>query len=185
MNNVGIYQIVHSKTGKRYVGQALNIERRWKEHLRSLSRGAHTSKYLQRAWDKYGGDSFTFAILELCQPDELDCREQHYLDEGADYNVLKFARSPKGVVRSAETRQRISDALKGKAKSASHRANLAAAGMGKVQSQESRDRKSATQKGRPHSPEHRAKLAAANKARTGYKHSPETIAKIKLAMAAR
>ena len=177
----GIYQITHSETGRRYVGQARNIERRWREHVRALRRGGHTSRYLQRAWDKYGADAFSFSVIETCSLEMLDKREQVQLDASSDFNVLKLARSPLGVVRSQETKDRIAKALTGKAKSPEHRASLSRANMGKVQSPEVRARKSATQKGRPHSPEHRAKLTAANKSRTGYRHSPETIEKMRAA----
>lgn len=175
----GIYQITHKDSGRRYVGQAKNIKRRWREHTRSLENGRHTSSYLQRAWDKYGAGSFAFSVIEICQIEALDEREQLQLDQGADFNVLKFARSPLGVKRSQETKDRISRALKGKPKSVAHRASLAKAGMGKVQTLESRTKKSEAAKGRPHSTEHRAKLTAANKARTGYRHTPETIEKMR------
>jgi group I intron endonuclease len=181
----GIYQIVHVATGKRYVGQAKDIAKRWVTHRRSLSRGAHTSRHLQRAWDKYGADAFAFEVVELCEIADLDAREQFHMDQRADFNVLLFARSPIGVVRSDETRRKIADALRGKPKSPEHRAALSRANLGKMQPMEVRRKKSATQKGRPHSPEHRAKLTAKNKARTGYRHSPETIEKIKAAARAR
>lgn len=177
----GVYQIAHIDSGRRYVGQATNIKRRWREHVRSLQRGAHTSRHLQRAWIKYGQPSFEFSVIETCPPAMLDEREQFHLDAGADFNVLKLARSPRGVIRSQQTCARIAQALRGKPKSAEHRAKLSIANMGKVQSVEMRARKSATMKGRPHSPDHRAKLTAANKARTGYRHSPETIEKIRSA----
>ncbi len=177
----GIYQILHEGSGKRYVGQAKNIARRWGGHRRHLERGEHTSSHLQRAWVKYGAESFSFHVLETCELNDLDAREQFYIDERAEFNVLKLARSPLGVKRSQETKDRIAHALKGKPKSAEHRARLSAANMGKVQSAEMRAKKSATQKGVPHSAEHRAKLTAANKARAGYRHTPEAIAKIKAA----
>jgi group I intron endonuclease len=177
----GIYQIVHIETGRRYVGQAKNIKRRWSQHVRALSRGKHTSSHLQRAWDKYGIEAFAFHVIELCQLELLDDCEQFHLDARSEFNVLKLARSPRGVKRSQETCDAISRALSGKPKSAEHRANLSAANIGKVQSPETRAKKSATQKGRPHSPEHRAKLAAINRSRIGYRHTAETIAKIRAA----
>ena len=173
IDGAGVYQIVHIATGRRYVGQAKNVNRRWREHRRDLAKGGHTSLHLQRAWIKYGPDAFQFTLLHSCNEIMLDELEQHELDAGAVFNVLKYARSPRGVARRDETKQRISAALRGKEKSAAHRAALSAANLGKRQSAEVRAKKSATQKGRAHSPEHRAKLAAANKARTGYRHTPE------------
>lgn len=181
----GIYQIVHVASGKRYVGQAKDIAKRWVTHKRTLSRGVHASRHLQRAWDKYGADAFAFEVIEVCDIPDLDTREQFHIDHRADFNVLRFARSPLGVVRSEETRRKIASALRGKPKSPEHRAALSKANAGKVQPMEVRLKKSATQKGRPHSPEHRAKLAARNRERTGYKHTPEAIEKIKAAARAR
>lgn len=174
-NESGIYEIVHVETGRRYVGQATNIRRRWRHHRCDLKHGRHTSSHLQRAWLKYGASAFEFRIIEICPLELLDVREQIQLDIGAGFNVLKLARSPKGVVRSEETKRRISDALRGKVKSVDHRANLAAAGRGKRQSEESRAKKSAALKGRVFTDEHRAKISAANK---GRKLTPEAKAKI-------
>lgn len=183
--SAGIYQIKHIATGRRYVGQAKNIAKRWSRHRRDLAKGIHTSRYLQNAWNKYGAEGFTFDVIEVCDVQILDEREQFHIDQGASFNVLLFARSPRGVVRTQETKNKIADALRGKAKSPEHRAALSAANTGKTQSLEIRKKKSATQKGRPHSPEHRAKLAAKNRERAGYRHTPETIQKIKDAMRAR
>lgn len=174
----GIYEIVHVETGRRYVGQATNIGRRWRDHRCDLKHGRHTSLHLQRAWLKYGPDAFAFKVIEVCSVEHLDAREQAQLDLGADFNVLKLARSPRGVVRSEETKRRIADALRGKAKSAEHRANIARAGRGKRQSAESRAKKSAALMGRVFTAEHRAKISAANK---GRRLSPETRAKISAA----
>lgn len=181
----GIYQIVHVASGRRYVGQAKDIPKRWVTHKRTLSRGDHTSRHLQRAWDKYGADAFAFEVVEMCDTFALDAREQFHMDQRADFNVLRLARSPLGVVRSDETKRKIAAALRGKPKSPEHRAALSKANSGKVQPMEVRLKKSATQKGRPHSPEHRAKLAARNRERAGYKHTPEAIEKIKAAARAR
>lgn len=181
----GIYQIVHTDTGRRYVGQAQDIKLRWRSHRYKLNAGESNSSHLQRAWLKYGASSFTFSVIEYCEPEILDEREQFHIAHKSEFNVMKLARSPRGVKRSDETRQRISDALSGKPKSAEHRLKLSRANTGKIQPLEVRAKKSAKQKGVAHSPEHRAKLTASNKARAGYKHTPETIAKIRAACANR
>src|SRR5438128_6005641 len=48
-----IYQIRHTESGKVYVGSAINPRQRWGMHLKDLRKGAHHSRYLQRAWIKY------------------------------------------------------------------------------------------------------------------------------------
>lgn len=161
----GIYQIRNAANGKSYIGSAINIRKRWREHRKALLKQSHHSSTLQRAWDKYGADAFVFEILRFVTRKENLIRvEQHYLDRfrSADkkigYNISPTAGSCLGVVRTPETK-----------------AKLSAANKGKKHSPESRAKMSAARKGFALSPEHVAKLSAANK---GKKASPETRAKL-------
>lgn len=109
----GIYKITNLVTGKCYVGSAVNISRRWGEHKTALNNKKHHSKHLQRAWDMYGKDSFEFEVVELVEKQLLIQRDQYWIDElssyGKDgYNTNPKAASSLGVVRSSETRERIS-----------------------------------------------------------------------------
>ena len=93
----GIYQIKCVPTGKIYIGSSVDIYRRWQDHRSSLnsSRRTHHSKYLQRAWIKYGAEQFEFSIVELCAKDDLVVREQHYIDTWQPaFNVSKSAIAP-------------------------------------------------------------------------------------------
>jgi group I intron endonuclease len=74
----GIYKIVNIKNDKFYIGSAVDINRRWKCHRRCLKNGNHENIHLQRAYNKYGEESFVYEIVEKT-PDIL-LREQHYLD---------------------------------------------------------------------------------------------------------
>jgi group I intron endonuclease len=76
----GIYQIQCRTTGKCYVGSSKQIYVRWSQHRSRLRRGKHTGVHLQRAWAKYGAEVFVFSVLEECGRDELEAREQHYID---------------------------------------------------------------------------------------------------------
>ena len=67
----GVYQILCIPTAKIYVGSSLNISERWWEHRWDLRRGTHHSRYLQRAWDKYGEEAFVFSILEYVEDPDL------------------------------------------------------------------------------------------------------------------
>ena len=40
----------------------------------------HNNDYLQKSFNKYGLDCFSFYILEKCSPDDLDEREIYYID---------------------------------------------------------------------------------------------------------
>lgn len=62
---IGIYSICCLNTGKLYVGSSVNISKRVKQHSSELARGIHKNIYLQRAWNKYGGNSFRFNLIDL------------------------------------------------------------------------------------------------------------------------
>ena len=57
----GIYEIVNTVTGKRYVGSAVNLEKRELSHFSGLRRGDHRKAHFQHSFDKYGESAFEFA----------------------------------------------------------------------------------------------------------------------------
>jgi group I intron endonuclease len=74
---VGIYKIV-SPTGKFYIGQAINIERRFHEYKRL--QGCKTQTILYRSFKKYGVENHNFEILCECDCIQLNELERHYQD---------------------------------------------------------------------------------------------------------
>ena len=62
-----IYKITNLIDGKVYIGQTINYNRRKANHFRKLELGTHANVHLQRAYDKYGRDSFKIEIIELSQ----------------------------------------------------------------------------------------------------------------------
>lgn len=76
----GIYRIRNIVNNKSYIGHAIDIRKRWLEHLNALRHGIHHSYHLQKSWDKYGEDSFEWTILEECEEDKLIEREQHWMN---------------------------------------------------------------------------------------------------------
>lgn len=72
---IGIYCILNKLNGKIYIGQSVNIEKRWIHHKHSLNTHNHRNNHLQNSWDKYGQNSFEFNILELCDKDNLNDNE--------------------------------------------------------------------------------------------------------------
>ena len=60
---IGIYKIENKVNGKVYIGQSIDIEKRWKSHISYLNKGIHRNKHLQSAWDKYGEGNFDKKIL--------------------------------------------------------------------------------------------------------------------------
>jgi len=111
----GIYQIKNTLNGKCYIGSAVDIQRRWRDHLSALRRGQHCNGHLQRSFEKYSEDAFMFAVLEQVEDtSQLIIREQHYLDTlKPEYNISPTAGSSLGVRRTEETRQKVSESKTG------------------------------------------------------------------------
>jgi len=112
----GIYKLVNRATGKCYVGQSQRAQKRIKEHFRLLRNKKHPNTHLQRAYNKYGAESFYGAIeVECSNLEELDRLEELFLqgcawfEEPTIYNIADFAKAPmRGKQHSMEVRERIS-----------------------------------------------------------------------------
>lgn len=96
--NCGIYKITNVVNGKFYIGSSNNLKKRKREHFWSLDKGNHVNAHLQRAYDKYGKDSFEFDVLEFLNNDEnLLEIEQFYIDTtdccnlSVGYNINEYA----------------------------------------------------------------------------------------------
>jgi group I intron endonuclease len=70
MNKSGIYKII-SPTGKIYIGQSINIEKRWEGHKRYNGIGPK----LKNSYDKYGFENHMKEIIEECNIEQLNIRE--------------------------------------------------------------------------------------------------------------
>lgn len=90
-----IYKIVNKNNGKFYIGSTKNIEKRKHKHFEDLKHKKHHSIYLQRAYDKYGENSFIVEVKELKISSEKELRqlEERYIrfcwSSGKLYNVSK------------------------------------------------------------------------------------------------
>lgn len=85
---IGIYEIVNNINGKRYVGRTTNLKHRKNHHFNDLRKGEHYNRFLQRSFNKYGEDAFTFNVLEHCPSleDTIE-RERYYIELlGTEYN---------------------------------------------------------------------------------------------------
>ena len=78
---IGIYKITNKINGKCYIGQSINIKRRWRNHKKDAfwKNGPDYEYPLYRAFRKYGVDNFSFEVLELCTQDELNQKEIEYI----------------------------------------------------------------------------------------------------------
>jgi group I intron endonuclease len=83
-HNSGIYRIYNTITKDCYIGQSKDIAKRIQEHKNLLQRNKHTYRngqpsLLQKAWNKYGQESFRFEIIDKCSIEELDDAEQFWI----------------------------------------------------------------------------------------------------------
>lgn len=123
----GIYSIEHVASGRRYVGSAANIDKRWKEHRRQLARGVHHSRFLQRAWDKHGDHGFRFSVVLFCDRHNLLWYEQALIDAWRpEYNSAPTAGSQLGLKMSDEAKAKMSVAAKRTRNFTGHRHSEAA-----------------------------------------------------------
>jgi len=76
----GIYIIRNLVNNKVYIGQSIDIKRRWGEHKRKYKQESERKdSYLYKAMYKYGVDAFSFDILEECDKEKLNEREIYYI----------------------------------------------------------------------------------------------------------
>ena len=83
----GIYKITNLVNGKSYIGQSIDIHRRWYEHKRDSKLSSVQATYpLYRAFQKYGIENFSFEILEETTKEELNKKERYYIQLYDSYN---------------------------------------------------------------------------------------------------
>ena len=108
----GIYKILNTTNGHFYIGSAVNIVRRFRQHKHDLIHNRHRNSILQASFNRYGEASFVFQLVEAV-PDLklLVAVEQRYLDLHCDgkvtcYNIATVAESSLGIKRSPEAIER-------------------------------------------------------------------------------
>lgn len=111
----GIYSIINTVNGKVYIGKALCIYRRIKNHIGALNmRSKDENRHLINAWFKYDRSSFKYEVLEYLDKDEnkIAERELYWIDYYSSLNRksgynLRYDSST-GLIVSEETRQKLS-----------------------------------------------------------------------------
>ena len=75
----GIYKITNIDNQKCYVGQAVNLGDRWKQHIKKgLGADPPTRNKLYPAMKSIGPENFTFEVTEICDRSLLDSREDYW-----------------------------------------------------------------------------------------------------------
>lgn len=111
-NKIGIYCIENKINKKKYIGSSKDVYKRKNRHFSELKNLKHKNVKLQRSYNKYGKDNFSFYVIEFVENEnELIIREQHYIDSiKPEYNINLIANSSLGVKRSEETKEKVRQA---------------------------------------------------------------------------
>lgn len=115
---IGIYRFVNNTNGKSYVGRSNDLRHRYTEHISLLRRNAEPCVKLNRAWQKYGEDSFSYEILCYCDESELNEKEVYYIslfDSFKNgYNCTMGGGGIVGYKHTDEAKEKIGRAFRGK-----------------------------------------------------------------------
>jgi hypothetical protein len=97
---MGVYQIKNKVNGKLFIGSSLDLNGAWNKCNFFLRMGGHPNKELEQDWKAFGGDAFSFEIIDQIKPreeilpsfderkkykDELEGMEQLWLEELQPY----------------------------------------------------------------------------------------------------
>ena len=142
--------------GKKYVGQATDLEER-QNRWKCLTQ-PYAGPAINAARAKYGIDNFGFEILKECEDEELDKWEKYYIKElntkaPFGYNLTDGGGGKSGFTVSEETRKKMSEAQKGE----KHHM------YGKHLSEETRNKLSEAHRGKKITEEMRKKMSEAHK----------------------
>lgn len=78
---IGIYKFTNKITGESYIGQSVNLKRRYNDHKNIKNDGS----YFHRMLSHYGFSNFEYEILEECSKNNLNEREKFYISK---YNTV-------------------------------------------------------------------------------------------------
>jgi group I intron endonuclease len=169
----GIYRIICKPTGKSYIGQSKNIEKRWWTHLDGLENGCSPHIKLQRAWNLYGKEAFSFEILKTCSEDQLTWQEAFFMDF---YDSLENGFNIRGMTLEDDL---VKHCYQGKKHTEETRRKMSLSAKGRKHTDEAKKKMSEAKKGKPTkawSEEAKLKLS---QQRLGIPKSPETIERMR------
>lgn len=107
----GVYSITNKINGKVYVGQSLDIDRRWISHKTKKGTSG-----IGAAIRKYGARNFEFCVLMLCCKEWMNHWEMYYISkfDSVAPNGYNLTHGGDALIKvSGITRKKISDALRG------------------------------------------------------------------------
>lgn len=77
----GIYKITNQETNECYIGQAVDVAKRWKDHAKcGLGIDTPANNKLYKAIEEYGIWNFSWELLEKCERIQLNEKEKYYIE---------------------------------------------------------------------------------------------------------
>lgn len=102
-----IYVIRCLANSRVYVGSAKRSAIRLRTHWNELAKGTHANPFLRRAWNKYGAESFSTEVVEVCSLEDRWVREQWWIDKldagknRSGFNIVSMVQQlPSGSILS-------------------------------------------------------------------------------------
>lgn len=118
---IGIYLITNKINGKKYVGQSVDIERRFSEHLRSAQPEIYSHKSerdiktpIHLAMQKYGIKNFSLTVLEECPKEQLNEKERYWIsyyksnEKSYGYNISSGGQDSFGLKGENHSQAKLS-----------------------------------------------------------------------------
>lgn len=139
---IGIYKITNPK-GKIYIGQTIDFERRVYQY-KMLN--CKEQPKLYNSLKKYGFENHQIELIHQCQDGNLTLLERYYQElyrtiENDNLNCFLVTTKDKTGRHTDETKTKISNALKGKKKTAEHISRLPQNQKGKFRPKSSAETK--------------------------------------------
>lgn len=78
----GVYKITDQITQEVYIGQSVDVAKRWSDHIKSGIGATPTGSgnLLYSAINRDGVENFTFELLETCTPEQLNEKEKYFIN---------------------------------------------------------------------------------------------------------
>jgi group I intron endonuclease len=165
---IGIYKIT-SPTKKIYIGQSVDIERRFKRYKRL---DCKKQPAIYRSLLKYGVNKHKFEIICECDITELNDKERYYQDAFSatsknGLNCVLTESSDRRREYTEETRKKFSESLKGNTRT-----------LGNTLSEEHKQKISQSLKGKKHSEVRKIKISKKNKGKKLSKEHKEKLSEL-------
>ena len=83
----GIYRVYNKNTNRNYIGQSIDIHKRWAQHKNNLIKQKEHSIWMLD-WVQHGPESFEWEIIEECEKKSLNEREEHWINHYDSRSIL-------------------------------------------------------------------------------------------------